>query len=412
MSNTCKNFTVMAKVSVIPNPIRSNKDESKSLVVRLSLNGKSKYFSTDIKVLPGQWNDRLKQYKTTFSHLNEGVFNIQAKAQSILNRLEENGTLSFTRFEHEFFGDKKHVNVMSFIEEIINGMKSVGNLGNAKVYGEVLAILRSQYSSTLMFEDMDIAFLRQLESHMRQLGWSGNTIARQFRTLRAIYNRAIGEDYINPKLYPFKNPMNPRGYNVSALEVTPKKRALTEEDFQKILDYKPLSVKEDFAKDVFIISFYLQGISFSDLCRLKYDDIRDGRIIYNRIKTRNKARISVYINKPIQDIINKYLGRDSSYILPILYDYHQTGQQIVNRIHKKLAKVNEGLKAIASNVGININISTYCARHTYATLLKRKGVSTAIISQALGHTSEQTTQWYLDSFENKKVDEANDLLPQ
>jgi len=402
----------MAKVSVIPNPIRSNRDGSKILVIRLSLYGKSKYFSTDIKVFPNHWNDRLQQYKTTYSYLNEAVFKIQAKAQAILNRLEENDTLSFNRFEQELNGDRKHTDFISFIEEIIEGMKSIGNLGNAKVYGEVLSLLRKQYSSTLMFEDVDIAFLRHLEAHMRQLGWGGNTLSRIMRTLRAIFNRAIGDGYINPKLYPFKNPMNPRGYNVSALDVTPNKRALTEEDFQKILDYEPQSIKEDFAKDVFKFSFYLQGISFSDLCRLKYDDIRDGRIVYNRRKTRNKARISVYINKPIQDIINRYLGRDSGYILPILNDYHQTDQQIVNRIHKKLAKVNEGLKAIASNAGINGKISTYCARHTYATLLKRKGVSTAIISQALGHTSEQTTQIYLDSFENKKVDEANDLLPQ
>ncbi len=402
----------MAKVSVIPNPIRSNQDGSKSLVVRLSLNGKSKYFSTDIKVLPGQWNDRLKQYKTTYSHLNEGVFKIQAKAQSILNGLEENGTLSFTRFEHEFNGEKKHVDVMSYTKQIIDAMKSIGNLGNAKVYGEVLAMLKSQYSSTLMFEDIDIAFLRRLETHMRLLGWGGNTIHRNMRTLRAIYNRAIGEGYIDSKLYPFKNPINPRGYNVGALEVTPQKRALSEEGLQKILEYNPESAKEDLAKDVFLFSFYMQGISFTDICRLKYENMVDGRIIYNRVKTKNKARISVFINKPIQDIIDKYSGRESSYILPILENYHQTEQQFVNRIHKKLAKVNVGLQQIARKVGIVGQITTYTARHTYATLLKRKGVSTAVISQALGHTSEQTTQIYLDSFENKKVDEANDLLPQ
>ena len=89
---------------------------------------------------------------------------------------------------------------------------------------------------------------------------------------------------------------------------------------------------------------------------------------------------------------------------------HKTEQQKLNRLHKVITKVNKVLKAIGEELNIPIKLTTYCARHSYATVLKRAGVATSIISESLGHSSEKVTQIYLDSFENNQIDKALEFL--
>ena len=107
-----------------------------------------------------------------------------------------------------------------------------------------------------------------------------------------------------------------------------------------------------------------------------------------------------------QEIIQIYQKPDSEYLFPILDSSHKTELQKFNRIHKSLAKTNKALKQIGEELKIPGKLTTYVARHSYATVLRRAGVSTSIISSSLGHSSEKVTQIYLDSFENKQIDEA------
>ena len=109
-------------------------------------------------------------------------------------------------------------------------------------------------------------------------------------------------------------------------------------------------------------------------------------------------------------IIDEYSSQSHSqedYIFPILdRNKHQTSQQIFNRLHKVLGKVNRGLKLLGEEIGLPVPLTTYVARHTYATVLKRSGVSVALISESLGHSAISTTQIYLDSFDNSQIDAA------
>ena len=129
----------------------------------------------------------------------------------------------------------------------------------------------------------------------------------------------------------------------------------------------------------------------------------DGRLVYSRKKTKK------IINLPLQaealEVLEKYRS-DSEYLFPIFSSFHKTEQQKRNRLHKVITKVNDALKEIGNELDIPIDLTTYVARHSYATVLKRSGVSTAIISESLGHSSEKVTQIYLDSFENSQIDEA------
>ncbi|WP_320911703.1 tyrosine-type recombinase/integrase, partial [Butyricimonas paravirosa] len=105
------------------------------------------------------------------------------------------------------------------------------------------------------------------------------------------------------------------------------------------------------------------------------------------------------------EIINKYKS-SGLYLFPILSSFHKTEQQKLNRIHKVIGKVNKYLKSLGKELKIDKKITTYVARHSFSTTLKRAGVSTSVISEALGHSSEKVTQIYLDSFENTQMSNA------
>lgn len=168
--------------------------------------------------------------------------------------------------------------------------------------------------------------------------------------------------------------------------------------------YQGKSDLECLAINVFIFSYLNAGINFIDIAKLKYSNIVENHLIYNREKT--KKLINVPLQTKALEIITKYHNDKSPYLFPILSPFHKTEIQIANRLHKVLAKINRHLKEIGEKLKLPVPLTTYVARHSYATVLKRAGVSTSIISESLGHSSERVTQIYLDSFDNEQIDEA------
>lgn len=164
---------------------------------------------------------------------------------------------------------------------------------------------------------------------------------------------------------------------------------------------------ERLAIALFTFSYYSAGINFIDMAMLKHSNIIDGKLCYLRAKT--KKQIVIPLQEEPMRIISNYSSNSaeqSDYIFPILSSFHKSEVQIANRLHKVLAKVNRALKQIGLELGLPIKLTTYVARHSFATVLKRAGVSTSIISESLGHSSEKITQTYLDSFENSQINEA------
>ena len=159
---------------------------------------------------------------------------------------------------------------------------------------------------------------------------------------------------------------------------------------------------EILAIDIFAFSYFTAGINFIDIALLKDGNIIDNRVVYYRHKT--KKRIIVPLQPKAIELIDKYRG--GAYLFPILSAFHKTEVQIADRLHKVLGKVNKYLKQIGKELKLPIPLTTYVARHSYATVLKRSGVSTSIISESLGHSTERITQVYLDSFGNDQMNEA------
>ena len=145
-----------------------------------------------------------------------------------------------------------------------------------------------------------------------------------------------------------------------------------------------------------------------DIAHLTKANIVNGRLIYKRQKT--KKLIKIPLQPQAVALIEKYSSNDSQYLFPILSDFHKTDIQQANRIHKVISKVNERLKQMGNALNLPITLTTYVARHSQATVMKRAGVSTSVIREIMGHSSERVTQIYLDSFDNEQIDCAMKTL--
>ncbi|RGM93114.1 site-specific integrase, partial [Phocaeicola plebeius] len=246
------------------------------------------------------------------------------------------------------------------------------------------------------FSDIDVAWLKKYEQWMKSNHYAVNTIGTRLRHLRAVFNKAI--ETKQTTTYPFNS------YKLSKVNQQTAKRAISKQDIQKIVNYKGKSDMECLAIDLFIFSYFTAGINFIDMAMLERSNIVDGQLVYYRKKT--KKQIIIPLQDKAIEIIKKYSNEHSPYLFPVLSPFHKTEVQITNRLHKVLAKVNKHLKDIGDSLNLPLPLTTYVARHSYATVLKRAGVSTAIISESLGHSSEKITQTYLDSFDNEQIGNA------
>ena len=223
-----------------------------------------------------------------------------------------------------------------------------------------------------------------------------------------LYNRAITDRVVKRDNYPFND------FKVSDFHEQTMKRAISKEDIKRIIELDLRTVTTyhspylSLGRDLFLFSYLSCGINLTDMARIRYCDIFEGRLSYHRQKT--GKLISFQLQPLALEIIDKYRktdARQDDYVFPILdRRIHKTETQKRDRIHKAMKATNHALKRIGEKLDIPISLTTYVARHSYATVLKRSGVSTAIISESLGHSSEKVTQIYLDSFENSQIDEA------
>ncbi len=316
----------------------------------------------------------------------------------------------------DFEGRKKPFTVEDIVEELtatekaemffsfgvktIEKLKELRQIGNSKIYESTLSIFKEfRADKDVSLKHIDRKMLENFREFLIKRGCKVNTISVYLRTLRAIYNRAVKDNAVNEMLNPFRNFKIPS-------ERT-KKRAISKEDISKIISLNLTSrIDLEYARDLFLFSFYLRGISFIDMAYLKVKDIVGDRIYYTRRKTGQKFSIKITDNA--FGIIRKYnnLTDTESYIFPVLKREENEFLDYRNAIRL----LNKKLKKISVKAGLLEPISSYVARHSWATIAKRSGIPVAVISEGLGHDSEETTQIYLDSFENEVLDKANELI--
>lgn len=397
------------KIKVVLRTGKINKQGQSPLMLRFTHDRTTKFVALGLSVEPHYWDKDTELVLPTCPEritLQSQIDRTLAGYHKKIQRLE---ALDIPVNFETLFDAKPARSVRITIEDgfktEIERLESLGKINSATKHKYALQVLDGYKPTTMALEAIDLDYLKGLELYLRQRGNKDNSIATRFAIFKAIYNKAVKEGKVAVKQNPFSI------YQVGSLWAKTRKRAIDKDDIQRLID---LEITEGhtteyrrLAKDLFLFSYFTAGMNFGDIARLRYKDILRGRVNYSRHKT--QKLLSFQLVPMALQILEKYgtAGHGEDYIFPILNRHeHTSPQQIFNRLHKVLRKVNRELKVLGEMIGLGMPLTTYVARHTYATVLKRSGVSVALISESLGHSDLSTTQIYLDSFENSQIDAA------
>ena len=397
---------------------RLNTKGEASLYLTLNQGDQRKMISLGLKLKIVYWDEGNKEVLQGCP--NKGYYDliIDAKKQEINKKIMaanlEGKVLSLDDFveQQQKKEEEKKEYVKRYFEKYIVELEMSDRIKNARYYRCCMNCLMDFTNGIdVEFKSIDGVFLNDYATWMQvKKKLHKNTIGNRLRGLKAIFNRAISDKVISENITPFKE------FKVSKYREETTKRAISKQDIERVinLDLKSISDEKtfpfyDFARDIFVFSYLGCGINIVDIAFLKYANIIDNdRLQFRRSKT--KKIISFRLHPIAKEIIEKYRKKkhkQTDYVFPIFNDEIQkTMKEKYYKLDYQTRYVNKYLRKIGKHLNISLKLTSYVARHSFATVLKRSGVNTSIISEAMGHSSEKVTQVYLDSFENDQIDEA------
>ena len=398
----------MASIDVILYTSKVLKNGDNPIMLRLIKDRKPTYISIGVGCSKFLWDDKknlpLKKHPLS-KELVIKIEKIKTEAKRLLMKFDdEKVDFSAEEFINKLKNHTKKTTVLQFVETVIEELLNNDKIGNASVYKSLRDVLvRFRNKKDFTFSELDVSFLLKFEQDLRERGLEDTSLSVHFRTLRALYNRAVDKDYTRKELSPFQK------FKISKFDTKTRKRAITKDDFKKIEALKfDTGTRLYDSQNVFVFSYYCSGINIGDIIELQWTDniLPNYFMEYERNKTHQIQKVKLL--PPAIDILAYYRKFSmGDYVFPYLDKAkHITTKQIKNRIKKINKQVNDDLKIMAKMIGMDIKLTTYVARHTFATVLKRSGVGTSKISELLGHGDEKTTQIYLDEFENEELYEA------
>ncbi len=382
-------------------------DREGSIYYQVIHERKPRQLLTEYKVFSYEWNE----YRATVTCDQHSprcpyILSIRERIKVDLERLARIvRTLERDRIEYtsddivdEYMRISEENSLFRFMQNIIAKLKFNGKLRTSETYKSALNSFRNyREGEDVRLENLNKDIMEGYEAWLRQRGVSSNTVSFYTRILRAVYNRAVEEELTEDRK-PFKRVF-------TGIEKTVK-RALSMKIIKKIkaLDLS-LNPQMDYARDMFLLSFMLRGMSLIDMAYLKKIDLKNGYVSYRRRKT--GQLLSIKWTPEMQEIVNKYPENATIFLLPIirnpeavsLYAYRNMGSFI-----------NRQLKQIANRLQLPIPLTMYVARHSWASAAKARGFPISVISEGMGHDSELTTQIYLASLDTTVVDRANSIL--
>lgn len=289
--------------------------------------------------------------------------------------------------------------LFTFMQEAIGQLKRLNRIRTSETYAATLSsFMKFREGQDILLYEVDSDTMMLYEAWLKGKGICPNTISFYMRILRAVYNRAVEKELVEQK-HPFK-------HVYTGIDKTVK-RAVPLKAIKRIKELD-LTLKPhlDYARDLFLFSFYTRGMSFIDLAYLKKSDLQNGFLTYRRRKT--NQQLTVKWEKCMAEIVAKYNDCSTTqYLLPIITNpLVDERKQYRNAIYR----VNTALKEVARLVNLSIPLTMYCARHGWASVAKSKNIPLSVISEGMGHDSEETTRIYLASLDSNVIDQANSLI--
>ena len=362
-----------------------------------------KQITTKIHLHPKNWDSNNTQIIFTDST----SYLLQCKIDRDLDRLKkiiykidaECANYTVNEIIEKFYQTTADYSITDFFTQQIQKLKNDNRRGTARNYSKTLKSLKAFMKNTdSTFNIVTEQFVESYNTFLIQRGVVRNTISFYMRIFRSVYNKAVTQKIIE-QTFPFKNVY-------TGVDRT-RKRAVTETVISQLLSIDLKKSKAlQFARDLFIFSFYTRGMAFVDIVFLKKSNIQNGYITYVRHKTGQE--LTIKIETKLQNIINRYEKKDSPYVFPILNT--EDGNKAYSQYEIALNYYNRQLKRLSNFLEPNINLSSYTPRHTWATTARNKNVPLSIISAGMGHSSERTTLIYLTKIENSVIDEVNKTI--
>jgi len=381
-------------------------DGTVNIKIRVTHNGQARYLPTDYSVPLEYFNQVTGQVvpgrkKGSITQVEADRINnkLTIRISEMINKCDRLPNIRFKSIEvlmDELRGQLREHDLISLIDDRINQYRQLGNLNYLTTFQSTRTILQEFAGKNIPIQSVDYTFLKRLEFHMKSrktklgrkeiTGMSINSIGVHMRNIRTIYNLAITMGLVEYSMYPF------RKYKI--LRETTRHRTLTAQEIERIYTWEFTDDLMSWARDMFMLSFFLIGINMKDLFYLT--SIEDGRVNYTRSKGKRKYSIKVY--PEALTIFNRYPGK--KYLLSTMETY--TDYRTASK------RINIKLKDIAQLTGINKQMTTYYMRHSWATIARSQGVSKDDISNALGHQRQslEMTEIYIEENQDT-VDKAN-----
>ena len=315
-----------------------------------------------------------------------------------LERTREEFAVEDILTQNAFGTGKSQFYLLRYINAQIERKQELKKVGMAAAYKSTRSSLAKFIGRPdVRMSEVDLAFVRRYEDFLYSNGASGNTVSYYLRNLRSLYNQAVTDGYHPRGEYPFAKAQTRPAKTV--------KRALSRTDMQNLADLNLENEPElEFTRDLYLFSFYAQGMAFVDIVLLKKTDICNGVLTYSRHKS--KQLIRIVVTPQMQGVIDKY-NTENEYLFPIISGEYASGYQ---KYRLALGRINRHLKKIAVVADIKVPLTTYTARHTWATLARDYGAPISVISAGLGHTSEEMTRVYLKDFDVSMLNQVNSIV--
>lgn len=402
----------MATLKIIHYTSKKYSDKTSPVLLRLTIDRKIRNISLpdNFRCKTNQWSKKNNCFTPNYpNYLDanlrlEEIMKFAREIEIKLNRKNKNKGFSHEEFIREFKLKSKGLFLFDYFDQVIKRLEQAGKIGNMQAYQDAKNQFAKHFNSDIEMSKVTLKHLNSFVESCQAEGQKDTTISVRMRTLRALFNKARKEESLEN--YPFEK------FNWSQLNLETEKRAISKTDLLKIYNHK-LEPGEPFfdSRNYFLFSYFCYGMNFSDMALLKpkniVKDSGETLLMYRRVKTKKTIKLS--LSDYALEILNIYQNSNfgNQYIFPILNPgIHKTPLQIKTRLKTAIKKFNEEIRELALSLGIEKHITSYVARHSFATILKKENIGTAIISEMMGHSSESVTQTYLDSFDNSTKTEA------
>ncbi len=364
--------------------------------------------ATEYRIYSSEWDEEGSRVALSQSEVerNKILTTIKERINLDVNRLnhiivalnKSNATFSADDVVKAFEKELQGQTLFKFTQGVITRLRELRKQRCVETYTTTLkSFMRFRDGDDLLLTDVTSDLMMNYEAYLKYEGVAMNTISFYMRIMRAIYNRAVEQELIEQR-HPFKKVYTGVDKTV--------KRALPLKNIKQIKELDlSLKPKMAYARDMFLLSFYTRGMSFVDMAFLRKKDLQNGIVNYRRRKTGQQLHIKW--ERCMQEIVARYPPNETGYLLPII-----TKAGIDERTHyqNELAKINNQLKKLSSLLSLQLPLTMYVARHSWASVAKSKNVPLSVISEGMGHDSEATTQIYLASLDTAVVDKANRMI--